>query len=166
MLAGVEEPLPGVGFLEFRFAIVRYVDGLAVVSLEAPDHSRLVPIWMDHTYGYVMALGGDSLPEAGGCRRALGVEPMSAALNAFQSCDGMRTLQPDEAFSTPWGIIVPTEVPHNGFQANSGHEASTQAGCGSSRRGRGAKKIRWPGGVGEPQRCPRGRRPQEPHAVT
>ncbi len=121
---------------------------------------------MDHTYGYVMALGGDSLPEAGGCRRALGVEPMSAALNAFQSCDGQRTLQPDEAFSTTWGITVQTEVPRNGFRTNGGREASRQAGSGSSGRVGGARKIRWPGRLENLDGALDGRRPQEPHAVT
>ncbi len=121
---------------------------------------------MDHTYVYVMGFGGDSLPEAGGRRRALGVEPMSSALNAFQRRDGLRKLQPDVAFSPPWGIIVPTEVPHNGFRANSGHEASTQAGCGSLGRGFGAKKIRWPGKLENFDGALDGRRPQKPHAVT
>ncbi len=62
---------------------------MAGVSPEAPDHSRLVSIWMDQTYVYVMGFGGDSLQEAGGRRRALGVEPMSSALNAFQRRDGL-----------------------------------------------------------------------------
>ena len=86
--------------------LIRDEDGMARVELESPDRSRMVSVWMDHSYRYVMAFSGDSLPDAARRRRALGVEPMSAAPNAFQSGEGLRTLRPGEAWSTTWGITV------------------------------------------------------------
>jgi aldose 1-epimerase len=86
--------------------LIRDEDGMARIELESPDHSRMVSVWMDHSYRYVMAFSGDSLPDAARRRRALGVEPMSAAPNAFQSGEGLRTLRSGEAWSTTWGITV------------------------------------------------------------
>ncbi|MEO6798092.1 MAG: hypothetical protein ABI401_05035 [Candidatus Dormibacter sp.] len=84
--------------------LIRDEDGMARLQLQSPDRSRTVSLWMDKGYGYVMAFSGDSLPDGARRRRSLGVEPMSAAPNAFQSGDGLRVLQPDEACSTTWGI--------------------------------------------------------------
>lgn len=93
--------------LDTGFAdLIRDEDGLARVELETPDRSRMVSVWMDSSYKYVMAFSGDSLPDAARRRRALGVEPMSAAPNAFQSGEGLRTLRPGEACSMTWGLTV------------------------------------------------------------
>ncbi|MDQ6876537.1 MAG: hypothetical protein M3082_02325 [Candidatus Dormibacteraeota bacterium] len=111
--------------LDTAFAdLIRDVDGMARVSLEAPDQSRLVSLLMNHTYGYFMAFSGDSLPGAGRRRRALGVEPIVAAPNAFLSGQGLRTLQPDEACSSTWGITKQAEFPRSEFRASGGREAS------------------------------------------
>jgi len=63
-----------------------------------------VALWVDESYGYVMAFTGDSLPQPERRRRGLGVEPMTCAPNAFQTGDGLRTLAPGELFASSWGI--------------------------------------------------------------
>lgn len=90
--------------------LIRDPDGLARVQLRAPDAKTSVSLWLDASYGYVMAFTGDSLPEPGRRRRGLGIEPMTCAPNAFQTGDGLRILEPGEACVTRWGI-EPDSVP-------------------------------------------------------
>ena len=45
-------------------------------------------------------------PDPARRRRSLGLEPMTCAPNAFQSGEGLRTLQPGEAMVARWGIEV------------------------------------------------------------
>lgn len=79
-------------------------DGLARVRLHSPDGSRVVTVWLDEGYPFVELFSGDTLPDATRHRRSLGVEPMSAAPNAFQTGDGLRVLQPEESWTTNWGM--------------------------------------------------------------
>jgi aldose 1-epimerase len=84
----------------------RDADGLARVQLRCPDGRRSVAICVDEAYGYVMAFTGDTLADAPRRRRALGVEPMTAAPNAFQSGEGLRVLDPGQSFVSNWGIEI------------------------------------------------------------
>jgi aldose 1-epimerase len=84
--------------------LLRDDDGCARIRLATPDGDRQVELWLDETYGYVMAFSGDSLPDPARRRRALGLEPMTCAPNAFRSGDGLRTLQPGEATTSRWGL--------------------------------------------------------------
>ena len=84
--------------------LTRDRDGRARVRLTSADGSRGVAVWMDSSYEYVMAFTGDTLPDAARRRRALGVEPMTAAPNAFNSGEGLRVLEPGESFTCDWGI--------------------------------------------------------------
>jgi aldose 1-epimerase len=61
-------------------------------------------VWLDEGYPFVELFSGDTLPDATRHRRSLGVEPMSAAPNAFQTGDGLRVLQPEESWTTNWGM--------------------------------------------------------------
>ncbi|MQA14610.1 MAG: aldose epimerase [Pseudonocardiaceae bacterium] len=83
--------------------LVRDPDGLARVSLTAPDGGS-VALWVSEAYPYLEIFTGDTLPEPGRRRRGLGVEPMTAAPNAFQTGDGLVTLQPGQAHTAEWGI--------------------------------------------------------------
>ena len=76
-------------------------DGLARVVLAGPK--RTVNLWMDDGFPHLMLFTGDTLaaPER---RRGLGVEPMTAAPNAFQSGDGLVVLKPGESHRARWGI--------------------------------------------------------------
>lgn len=78
-------------------------DGLARIALQAPEGDPSVTLWMDGAYRYLMLFTGDSLPEPER-RRGLAVEPMTCAPNAFQTGEGLRVLEPGEAFTSTWGI--------------------------------------------------------------
>jgi aldose 1-epimerase len=82
--------------------LARGDDGRAEVVLEGPE--RRVTLWMDERYGWLMLFTGDSLPDAERRRRGLGIEPMTCAPNAFQSGDGLLTLEPGQRFEAAWGI--------------------------------------------------------------
>lgn len=88
-------------------SLARDADGRAQVRLAAPAEQRTVELWMDEAYGWLMLFSGDTLPPDAR-RRSLGVEPMTCAPNAFQSGDGLRTLQPGETFAGAWGIRATT----------------------------------------------------------
>ena len=77
-------------------------DGLARVVFEQ-DGARLVA-WLGEGFPYVMAFTGDSIPEAGRRRKGLGLEPMTAAPNAFRTGEGLRRLEAGEEFAASWGI--------------------------------------------------------------
>ena len=78
-------------------------DGRVRVELRHPGGRPALVLWMDAGYPYVMAFTGDSMtPERR--RRSLGLEPMTAAPNAFRSGLGLRTLRPGESFTSAWGI--------------------------------------------------------------
>lgn len=76
--------------------LVRDDDGLARVCLDG------TVLWLGAEYTHVMLFTGDPLPDVN--RRALAVEPMTCAPNAFASGDGLRTLAPGESFAGAWGI--------------------------------------------------------------
>ena len=86
-------------------------DGVARVRLSAPDGSRRIALWMDSAFDYVMVFTGDTLTDRSRRRRAVAVEPMTAAPNAFRSGDGLRVLAPGESFRCAWGIEVHPDVP-------------------------------------------------------
>jgi aldose 1-epimerase len=78
--------------------------GLARASLAAPDGTS-VELWADESHPYLEIYTGDGLaPERS--RRGLGVEPMTCAPNAFNSGDGLVTLEPGETFTSSWGVGV------------------------------------------------------------
>lgn len=84
--------------------LVRDEDGLARVELTAPDGGGRVILWQDDRYPYLMLFTGDSIPQASRRRHGLGVEPMTCAPNAYQTGEGLLTLEPGEGFSGSWGI--------------------------------------------------------------
>ena len=78
-------------------------DSTSTVTVRSPD-GRQLSIWMDEAYRYVELFTGDSLPDVPRRRRGLGVEPMTAAPDAFRSGDGLLTLQPGETHTATWGL--------------------------------------------------------------
>lgn len=62
-----------------------------------------VEVWMDASFPYVVLYTGDALgPDA---RRAVAVEPMTCATDAFNHPEwGLAVLEPGEAFTGTWGI--------------------------------------------------------------
>jgi aldose 1-epimerase len=81
--------------------LVRAGDGRAWVRLYRPD-GCVVELWMDRGYPIVELFTGDTLT-ASRRRRGLGVEPMSAPPNAFQSGE-MTRLGPGESWTAEWGV--------------------------------------------------------------
>jgi aldose 1-epimerase len=103
------EPVAGTEF-DFREprAIGRLKLDTAFTDLErAEDGTARVEfgrsaLWFGEEYTHLMLFTGDVLPDV--ARRALAVEPMTCAPNAFQSGDGLLTLAPGASFVGRWGI--------------------------------------------------------------
>lgn len=80
----------------------RGADGRAVVELSSRE--RRVQLWLGPHCPYLMLFTGDSLPDPARRRRALGVEPMTCAPDAFRNGYGLKLLEPGERTSATWGI--------------------------------------------------------------
>ena len=78
----------------------RDAGGIATVVLQTPDGTR-TEVWMDGAFGYVQAY---CAPGFGPGEHAIAVEPMSCAPDAFNSGDGLVTLQPGAHWTGSWGI--------------------------------------------------------------
>jgi len=83
--------------------LVRDADGGCEVSVRSPAGGSL-RIWLDPSYGYVEIFTGDTLPDPCRRRRGLGVEPMTAAPNAFRTGDGLATLEPGQTHTATWEL--------------------------------------------------------------
>jgi aldose 1-epimerase len=87
-------------------ALARRTDGLVVAELTDPEDGRQIRLWCDEGFGYLMVFSGDTLP-APQRRRALAIEPMTCAPDAFRSGDGLVVLQPEDTVAARWGITPP-----------------------------------------------------------
>ena len=83
--------------------LIRDEQGNAVVTLA--DGSRSISLWADATFPYVQLFTGDTLKGADR-RRGLAVEPMTCPPDAFNSGDGLVTIEPGESYTTRWGITT------------------------------------------------------------
>lgn len=100
------EPRP-IGALQMDTAFASLLpdaDGRVRAILQAADGGRQVTVWMEPPYAYLMVFTGDAIADPARRRRSVAIEPMTCAPNAFQSRDGLRTLEPREALTTTWGI--------------------------------------------------------------
>lgn len=82
--------------------IARGADGRARVTM-AGKNGDAVSLWVDNSYPYLEIYTGDTQPEPRQ-RTGLGVEPMTCAPDAFNSGDGLITLEPGETHTAAWGI--------------------------------------------------------------
>ena len=71
--------------------------------VQAPD-GRTVTLWQDPTFGYVQAYTKPDFVSAHGPIPAIAIEPMTCAVDAFNSGDGLRHLEPGETLDASWGI--------------------------------------------------------------
>jgi aldose 1-epimerase len=78
-------------------------DGSTTVTVRSPA-GREVQVWMDGAYRYVELFTGDTVADPCRRRRGLGVEPMTAAPNAFRTGDGLLTLEPGETHEAAWEL--------------------------------------------------------------
>ncbi len=83
---------------------VAYTDLEPARRIILARESRRVSLALDDAYGYVMVFTGDTLSDPVRRRRALAIEPMTAAPNAFNSGDGLRVLDPGETFACAWSL--------------------------------------------------------------
>ncbi len=82
--------------------LVREASGMAVTRLTGSD-GRSVELWVDGNHPYLQLFTGDGLSPTRR-RRGLAVEPMTCAVNAFQSGDGLLRLEPGASLTTRWGV--------------------------------------------------------------
>ncbi len=84
--------------------VVHDTRGRSWARLHGVD-GRTAAIWADRNFGYWQAYSADRLPEPL-ARRAMALEPMTAAPNAFATGDGLIRLAPGESFTAAWGATL------------------------------------------------------------
>jgi aldose 1-epimerase len=77
-------------------------EGIATVVLKGAD-SRSTELWMDERHAFVELYSGDTLAPHRR-RRALAVEPMTCAPDAFRSGEGLVRLDPGDSLVSRWGV--------------------------------------------------------------
>lgn len=86
---------------------LRDPDGLLRVRLAAPNAGRVVTVWMDEAFNYVVLYSGDPLPPTHR-RRSLAIEPMTCASDAFNHPEwGLTVLAPAQTLAASWGVTAP-----------------------------------------------------------
>ena len=76
----------------------READGSVTVSLRHRDSGRTIDVTMDRSFSALVAYTGDAIP--GAARRALAIEPMTCATDAFNHLEwGLQQLPPGRIFS-------------------------------------------------------------------
>ena len=112
-----DEPVAGGGY-DFRAArqvgaltlddafadVVRDAQGRSWARLHGVD-GRTAALWADENFGYWQVYSADRLPEPL-ARRAMAIEPMTAAPNAFNTGDGLVRLGPGESLTAVWGATL------------------------------------------------------------
>ncbi len=83
--------------------LLRGQDGLARAELADPGAARVIEVWMDERFKYLMCFTGDTLGETER-RRAVALEPMTCPPDAFRSGVDLLVLEPGQRFEGSWGI--------------------------------------------------------------
>jgi aldose 1-epimerase len=97
-------PVGGLSVDDAFTDVVRDEQGRSWARLRGAD-GRTAAIWADRNFGYWQAYSADRLP-APMTRRAMALEPMTAAPNAFNTGDGLIRLDPGESFTAVWGATL------------------------------------------------------------
>jgi aldose 1-epimerase len=84
----------------------RDADGIARVTVEAPDGGPSLQLWMDRAFRHATVYTGETVQPPTRRRHSIAVEPMSCPPNAFNSGEDLITLQPGESWEGNWGITV------------------------------------------------------------
>jgi aldose 1-epimerase len=97
-------PLAGIGMDTCFADLARDADGIATTTLSGTGpggEPRAVELWQDARHPWLMVYTADNRTPA---RTAIAIEPMTAAVDAFNSGEGLVVLAPGETFSATWGI--------------------------------------------------------------
>jgi aldose 1-epimerase len=78
-------------------------EGRVVVRLALVDGTHGVDVWFGEGADYLQVFSGDTLAQERR-RRGLAVEPMSCPADAFNSGEGLVTLQPGQEHTLEWGL--------------------------------------------------------------
>jgi aldose 1-epimerase len=91
--------------LDVALTGLRVADGRVEHRLSARDGTGLL-LWADEVFGWAQVYSPPNFPGPGAPdrRRAVAIEPMTCAPNAFNSGDGLRWLEPGESWSASWGL--------------------------------------------------------------
>jgi aldose 1-epimerase len=81
-------------------------DGQTRVSLCHPSGGPRLTVTLDAAHPFVQVYTGDTIADPAARRLGAAIEPMTCPANAFNSGDGLRTLQPGESFSATWSVGV------------------------------------------------------------
>jgi aldose 1-epimerase len=77
-------------------------DGTARATLLDASGGHGAELWVDSGYSFLMVFTGDPLPDVN--RRAVAIEPMTCAPNAFRTGDGYLRLEPGDSVVLSWGL--------------------------------------------------------------
>ena len=81
----------------------RDVEGMATASLRHVGSGRVIDIVMDRSFSAVVVYTGDAIADAP--RRALAIEPMTCATDAFNHPEwGLKRLVPEETFAGRYAV--------------------------------------------------------------
>jgi aldose 1-epimerase len=78
--------------------------GLVHAELRHPDGDRHVRLWMDRSFGWLMAYSADTVSDPERRRRSLALEPMTCPPDALRSGTDLVTLAPGAWWGGTWGI--------------------------------------------------------------
>lgn len=96
-----------IGERQFNHCYVqleRTAEGMATASLRHEGSGRVIEIAMDRSFEAIVVYTGDAIP--GASRRAVAVEPMTCATDAFNHPEwGLKRLGPGETFSGRYSVI-------------------------------------------------------------
>jgi aldose 1-epimerase len=84
--------------------LVRDDRGITRVELDDTETGRGLTVWMDRSFGYVMAYTADTVEPAARRRQALAVEPMTCPPDALRSGTDLVRLEPGASWRASWGI--------------------------------------------------------------
>ncbi len=74
-------------------------------SVEVAHGDRRTSLWADaERFPFAQVFTGDSLSASSARRTGVAVEPMTCPSNAFESGEGLLTLQPGQTWTATWGV--------------------------------------------------------------
>jgi len=86
--------------------LVRDSAGRATARLATPDDDRVVSLWVDASFPYMMVFTADTVDPTWRRRQSVAVEPMTCPPDALRSGKDLLTVAPRESFTAAWGIAV------------------------------------------------------------